>query len=261
MTMDAASRRVMPSGWFICPKPNPAAHVRLFCLPFAGGGASIYHGWPQALGGDVELRAVQLPGRESRLREPRIKSATALAEAVADAIGPYLDRPYALFGYSMGALLAFETARALRRRGQPLPAHLFAAAFRAPHAPPAVPPMARLARDELVGAVRKHYQPPEDVFHIPELADLYLPILRDDIALVDDYVYQSEPPLACAIDAYVGEQDRSTPLEANARWSEQTTGAFAQTVFSGSHFFLRDELPALQAHVAARLNGVIGERR
>lgn len=257
----AVSRHVAPGAWILHPKPNTGARLRLFCLPFAGGGASIYHAWPSAFPRDVEICAVQLPGRESRMHERRITDALALTQAIADAVEPYLDRTFALFGYSMGALLAFEMARTLRRRRLPMPAQLFVAAFRAPHVPPAVPPLSRLPQDQLVRAVRSHYQPPEDVFRIPELVDLYLPILRDDMALVDDYVYQDEAPLSCAIDAYVGAHDRSTSVEANGRWRQQTTGAFAQAIFPGSHFFLRDELPALQRHVVARLDRVMGDRR
>jgi medium-chain acyl-[acyl-carrier-protein] hydrolase len=257
----AALHDVAPASWVLRPRPQTGARVRLFCLPFAGGGASTYHAWPSAFERDVEICAVQLPGRESRMHERRITSALVLAQALADAVEPYVDRTFALFGYSMGALLAFETARELRRRRLPMPAQLFVAAMRAPHIASAVPPLSRLPPDQLVRAVRSHYQPPEDVFQIPELLDLYLPILRDDMALVDDYVYHAEPPLSCAIDAYVGAHDRSTSIEANGRWREQTAGAFAQTVFPGSHFFLRDELPALQRRVAARLDAVIGDRR
>lgn len=242
----------------MCPKPNADARIRLFCLPFAGGGASIYHGWPQAFSRDVELHAVQLPGRESRLREPRIKSATALAQAVADAIAPHLDRPYALFGYSMGALLALETARALRRGGQPSPAHLFVAAFRAPQVPPVVPPLANLPEEALLKAVRHHYQPSEDALWIPELRDLFLPVLRDDIALVDDYAYYPEPPLSCGIDAYVGAQDRSTPVEAAERWRDHAVAPFVLSVMPAGHFFLGAALSTLQRKVALRLEAIIG---
>lgn len=245
----------------MCPKPNADARIRLFCLPFAGGGASIYHGWPRAFSRDVELRAVQLPGRESRLREPRIKSATALAQAVAEAIAPQLDRPYALLGYSMGALLALETARALRRHGHPAPAHLFVAAFRAPQVPPVVPPLANLPDELLLNAVREHYQPPKDALQIPELRALFLPVLRDDIALVDDYVYYAEPLLTCGIDAYVGAQDRSTPVAAAERWRDHTSAAFSLSVLPGNHFFVGAAMSALQRKVASRLEALMrGER-
>ena len=255
------SHRVTPGAWILRPKPDSGARLRLFCLPFAGGGASTYHAWSSVFPRDIEICAVQLPGRESRMHERRVTDALVLAEAIADAVAPHLDRMFALFGYSMGSLLAFETARALRRRRLPMPAQLFVAAMRAPHVAGVVPPLSRLPQDQLVRAVRSHYQPPEDVFEIPELVDLYLPILRDDMALVDDYVYQAEAPLSCAIDAYVGAHDRSTSAEANERWREQTTGEFAQTIFLGSHFFLRDALPAVQRHVMSRLSCVMGGRR
>jgi surfactin synthase thioesterase subunit len=260
--MDAAiSCRAAPGAWFMCPKPNPDARMRLFCLPFAGGGASTYYGWSQAFPRDVEIRAVQLPGRESRLLEPRVKSAPALAQAVADAIGPYLDRPFALFGYSMGALLAFETTRVLRRRGHVLPVHLFVAGMHAPHMPPAVPPLANLPEQELLNAVRHHYQPPEDALRIPDLRDLFLPVLRDDMALVEGYAYQPEPPLSCGIDAYVGDQDRSTPVETAGRWRDHTVALFSLNVLPGGHFFHDDALSVLQRKVASRLGTVIGSRR
>jgi medium-chain acyl-[acyl-carrier-protein] hydrolase len=249
---------VSSAAWFLCPRPNPNARMRLFCLPFAGGGASTYHGWPHALPGEIEMRAVQLPGREARLGEPRARSARALAQSIAGALEPYLERPFALFGYSMGALLAFETARELRRRGRPLPIHLFVAAMRAPHLPGKVPPLASLSQEELLRGVRHYYQPPEEAFQIPELLELFLPVLRDDIALVDAYAYYDEPPLSCAIDAYVGEDDRSTDVDSASLWGRHGTGPFALDTFPGGHFFLQGALPQLQRKVAARLRSLIG---
>ena len=101
--------------WVLRPMPRPEAALRLICLPFAGAGASVYHAWSNAFPESIEVLAVQSPGRESRLREPRITNACALAKEIANALGPYLDRPYALFGYSVGALVAFEIVRELRR--------------------------------------------------------------------------------------------------------------------------------------------------
>jgi surfactin synthase thioesterase subunit len=235
--------------------------VRLFCLPFAGGGASTFHGWARVFPADVEIRAVQLPGREARMAEPRITDALALAGRVADAVEWQLDRPYALFGYSMGALLAFEAARELRRRSFPAPLRLFVAAFRAPQLPASFPPLGRLPPELLLQAVRERYQPPEEALSVPELRDLLLPVLRDDIALIDDYTYHDEAPLDCDIDAYAGERDHSVPPDAVAKWREQTTGAFSLTLFAGGHFFLQQHMPALQQMVAARLLGGMGHEQ
>ena len=260
--MDACVQRRRALGsWVICPKPRANPKVRLFCFPFAGAGASMYHGWHRAFHEEMEVCAVQLPGRESRMREPRITDAIALSQQIADAIEPYLERPFALFGYSLGALLAFETARALRRRGDPLPVQLFVAAMRAPHVPALVPRLARLPRDQFLREVRWHFQPSEDTFNVPELLDLLLPVLRDDMALVDDYAYHAEPPLACAMDAYVGADDRSISVEAAQSWRAHIDGPFALTVFPGGHFFLHEALPDLQRNVATRLHETITDRQ
>jgi surfactin synthase thioesterase subunit len=111
-----------------------------------------------------------------------------------------------------------------------------------------------------LNAVRHHYQPSEDALQIPELRDLFLPVLRDDMALVEDYVHRPEPPLPCGIDAYVGDRDRSTPVDAAERWRDHTTAAFALNVLPGGHFFHDDALSALQRRLAARLEAVAGDR-
>nr|MBA3949306.1 thioesterase [Acidobacteriota bacterium] len=105
--------------WITCPSPRPRATLRLFCLPFAGGGASTYRLWAGSLPASIEVCPIQPPGREDRYAEPAFTSIAALSRALADELGPYLDTPFAIFGHSMGALVAFETARALRRAGAP----------------------------------------------------------------------------------------------------------------------------------------------
>jgi medium-chain acyl-[acyl-carrier-protein] hydrolase len=107
--------------WLLRIRERPRARVRLFCFPYAGAGASMFHRWPDALRSDVEVLPVQLPGRETRYREPLHRRIEPLAAALATALGPALDRPFAFFGYSLGGLLAFETARELRRRSSALP--------------------------------------------------------------------------------------------------------------------------------------------
>ena len=239
--------------WFLCPKPNSRAKVRLFCLPFAGGGASTYNGWQSSLPDEIELRLVQPPGRESRFAEPCITDWQSLVEHLADAIHPYLDRPFAFFGYSTGALLAFELSRKLRRRELPIPEHLFLAAAKAPQSPSVHPPLAELPEAELLASVRYYYQPPETAWNVPELRELLLPILRSDLAIGDNYRYSSEPPLPCPMDVLVGERDSGAPLDAAAAWQAQTSASFDMSIFPGGHFFLSRALKDVQQLVRIRM--------
>lgn len=249
---------VVTSPWFMCPQPRPQAALRLFCLPFAGAGASVYRAWPQALPDGVELRAVQLPGRESRLREARATCALQLAGAIADALEPWVERPFALFGYSFGALLAFETARELRRRGAPQPACLFAAARHAPQLAAVHPPLGALPPAEFVAAIEQYYRPEDAAWNIPELRAIVLPILRDDVRLADAYAYAHEAPLGCPIEAFVGAQDRSVPTAHAQAWREQTVGGFALHTLPGGHFFLHTAGQQLLQAIACRLNALTG---
>jgi len=121
--------------WITYPRPNPEASLRLFCFPYAGGGTTIFRAWPQGMPDDVEVAPVQLPGREGRLREPSFTQINPLVRALADALRPHLDREFAFFGHSMGAIISFELARELRRRRGPAPAHLFVSGRAAPQIP------------------------------------------------------------------------------------------------------------------------------
>src|SRR5215213_1931004 len=111
--------------WFMSQRPNPRARLRLFCFPYAGGGAAIYRLWPQNLPSEVEVCGAHLPGRGTRLREQPFTGLDALVDAAAEAIAPSLDKPFALFGHSMGAMISFELARRLCDQGRPQPTHLF----------------------------------------------------------------------------------------------------------------------------------------
>jgi medium-chain acyl-[acyl-carrier-protein] hydrolase len=193
------------------------------------------------------------------MREPRIVGSGILAGEIARALRPFLDRPFALFGYSLGALLAFEVVRELRRRGAPLPVCLFMAAMRAPHLAAEHPPLSALSRDELIDRVDYYYQPSDPGWQMPELREILLPILRDDMSLVDDYRYAPEPALDCAIHAYVGAEDRGAPVRSVESWREHTTGDFTLTVFRGSHFFLHSVLSELQGEVHNRLRPYLGD--
>ena len=227
--------------WITCPFPNPAAHLRLFCLPFAGGGASIFRTWGRTLPQIVEVCPVQLPGRENRLREPPYTELQALVEHLASQILPYAQKPFALFGHSMGALLAFELTRILRRQDGPLPRFLFLSAHRAAHLPLRRPPLHGLPDPEFIQAVRCLGGTPEGVFEHKELLEITLPALRADFTLCDRYNFVPEAPLNCPLILYAGRQDTEVlPQEVEA-WSEHTTQTARLRIFPGDHFFLRSD--------------------
>ena len=230
------------SSWFSVPRPQPSGHARLFCIPHAGGGASCYHSWSRALSVEsIEVRSVQLPGRENRLREAPFRSMAPLVIALADHVEPFLDRPYGFFGHSMGALVAFEWARELRRRGHAGPAFLCASGATAPQVPREDEPLHQLPGDEFVRQVTARYQGiPQQVLKHQELLDLVLPALRADLSVIETYEFRDRTRLPCGISAFAGRDDRHVTPEKLAPWRELSGGRFASQLFAGDHFYLHD---------------------
>jgi medium-chain acyl-[acyl-carrier-protein] hydrolase len=227
------------SSWFPSIKGSAEAQLRLFCFPFAGGGAMAFRGWAEQLPPEVALVPARLPGRETRLGEPPYDSMEPLIDALSEAISPHLEKPFAFFGHSMGAVIAFELARSLRTRGRPLPAALFVSGARAPqfrrgHVPPAPP-----SDEELLQELDRLEGIPRDLLGNQELLQLALPVLRADTALYRNYIYTHGPPLDCDIRAYGGTDDRRISRPEIEAWSEQTARSFSCAMFPGGHFFIR----------------------
>ena len=234
------------SKWVRCYRPRPAAKLRLVCIPFAGGGASVFRLWADALPTSVELLAVQLPGREERLAEPLISSRTVLARALTDELAPLLTEPFVLFGHSMGARLAFEVARELRARNARGPEHLIVSGRGAPHlASTRTVPRSELPHDEFLDVVRRMNGTPKEVFDEPELLELVLPILRADFSINDREPHLEQPPFACPITALRGVDDDQVSEDRLAAWRTHTNGPFAQYTFPGDHFYLMPGRAAL----------------
>jgi medium-chain acyl-[acyl-carrier-protein] hydrolase len=231
--------------WITYAQPNPRARLRLFCLPYAGGGATIFRTWPDALPPEVAIFPVQLPGRENRLREPPFTGMLPLVQTLAQVLRPYLTMPFALFGHSMGALMSFELARQLRRAQHPLPRHVFVSGFRAPQLPDPDPPIHALPEAEFIAELRRLNGTPEEVLQNAELMQLVLPALRADFAILETYAYAREAPLECPITVFGGLDDDEMPAEQLAAWREQTRGAFRLHLFPGDHFFIHSARTAL----------------
>ncbi|MEU2168878.1 thioesterase domain-containing protein [Micromonospora chersina] len=239
--------------WFVSVGSRPQAPVRLFCLPYAGAGASAFRRWQEAIGPDVEVLPVQLPGRENRINEdPRFDVAE-----VAEAIAARADRPYVLYGHSMGGRLGFEVVRELRRTGGPLPLRLYVGGARAPHvtAPGLFDGLSRADDEELLRRLADGGGLPAELFAHPELVELLLPLLRADFGRVDGYRYVPGEPLPVPIVAFSGRDDRAVTREQNAAWAEHTAAGFTLHELAGGHFFLHDQLPELLALIRADLTG------
>ena len=229
-----------PTVWFASPKPNSRARLRLFCFPYAGGGVAGFSTWPANLPSTTEVRTVQLPGRESRLREQPYTELQALVETLADAIQPYLDLPFTFFGHSMGSLIGFELARKLRARQWPMPILLFVSGRRAPHIPDSQPPLySRPESTFIEGLVERYNGVPAAVLQDPELLQIFLPVLRADITMIETYCYRDEPALSCPISAFGGVQDPQVTPQTIEAWKRHTQGTFHSRMFPGDHFYFK----------------------
>jgi medium-chain acyl-[acyl-carrier-protein] hydrolase len=230
--------RTPVSRWLSCPRPNPKARLRLFCFPYAGGDVLLYRPWAQGLPPTVELQLIQLPGRGVRLAESPFTSVEPLIRAAAPALLPYCDRPFAFFGHSMGAVISFELSHLLRSEHNLSPQHLFVSGRRAPQEAASHPPIHDLPEPEFIEELRQLNGTPQEVLEHAELLQLFLPLLRADFAVAENYRYEPRPRLDCPITAYCGMEDRDAPREQMEGWREQTTASFALRMLPGDHFFI-----------------------
>lgn len=224
--------------WLSYPKPNPRARLRLFCFPYAGGGALIFRAWPESLPETVEVCSVQLPGRGARMTEPLFTHLSPLLQTLVEAILPCMDRPFAFFGHSMGALISFELARYLREQFGLEPACLFVSGRGAPHLPNAGPAIHTLPEAQFLEELRLLNGTPKEVLENVELRKLIVPLLRADFAVCETYQYVDGPPLNCPLFAFGGCQDRGVGRDDLEAWHQQTDRSFRLWMFPGDHFFL-----------------------
>jgi medium-chain acyl-[acyl-carrier-protein] hydrolase len=215
--------------------------VRLFCFPYAGGGASIFRFWTTDLSPAIEVYPIQLPGREGRWLEPPLTQMSVLARMLSEALRPLLRPPYVFFGHSMGAFVAFELARQVRRDRLPGPAMLIVSGARAPQMPDPDPPTHRLPASQLLDGLRRLEGIPNEFWDHPDLVALLVPTLRADLTMCETYLYRDEPPLDCPLLAYGGQRDDKAPVAHLTPWKRQTAGEFQLRIFPGNHFFFLNE--------------------
>ena len=247
------------SRWVWSPRPNPGARLRLFCYPYAGGRAAVYRRWPESLPASIEVCAIEPPGHGARLGEIPFTRLSPLVEALAAALDPYLDRPFAFFGHSLGSLVSFELARHLRRHRRPMPAHVFVSAGGPPHLRARRPsrPLHDLPHDKLVGTLRLFNGTPREVLEHGELMQIMLPVLRADFALGETYAYAPELPLDGALSAFGGVQDGYVSRRRLESWHDQTNGPFLLWMLPGDHFFIHTNHALLLTILARELRALL----
>lgn len=240
--------------WVSCSKPSLQAKLRLFCFPYAGAGSSMFNSWSSHLMPEVELFLVHLPGRDRRIKEPLQLQLSPLVETLTEALYPWLDKPFAFFGHSMGALLSFEVARQIRRRYSVQPSQLFVSGRQPPHIADPNPPLHRLSEEEFLRTAQHYYGAlPDVVLQDQEVLQLFMNIMRADLTMLETHEYQAEAPLDCPISAYGGVDDPSTSEMRLNAWRDQTTSTFRLQMFPGHHFFIQSSRSALLQSLKAEL--------
>jgi len=224
--------------WFKPISPNPQANLRLFCFPYAGGSAQIFRSWSNQLPNTIEVCPAELPGHGRRMKESPFTDLKELVNTIIPIIPHRLDKPFAFFGHSMGALIAFELTRRLRDNNQPVPTHLIVSGRPAPQLEEDESPTYNLPEEELIKKLRWLKGTATTVLNDPEMMQLMLPILRADFAVCETYQYTEQSPLPCPIIALGGWWDPATRKGGLNGWREHTTANFRKKTFPGNHFFL-----------------------
>lgn len=234
------------------------ARIRLFCFPHAGGGGSFFLPWSAALAPEIAVCPVVLPGREGRIREPAYQRMAPLLDALTDALLPYTDRDFAIFGHSMGSVVGYEFARRLEHEHGRRARCLLVSGRRAPHLPARRAPLHALPEKDFAEDLRALNGTPPDVLADESLLRLFLPSLRADFAVNETYQPSGGPPLSCPVSALTGSADPEVTVEEMAQWRVTTVADFRLRVFYGDHFYLKSRPDDVLAAIRQDLTGPSG---
>ncbi len=233
--------------------PNPHAKSRLFCFPYAGGGASAFRSWQKRLP-DVEIIALQLPGRESRVGETPLRTMQSAIELVEQTILPYLDRPFYFFGHSMGALIGYALANSLNEKRLALPIKLFLSGASPVPNPAKDYSVHQLEEDEFVSELEKLGGTPPEILADRELMSVFLPLLRADFEMAETAKCSERKKLDIPIVAFGGVDDDTVPPELLLKWKDYTLNTFRAHLLPGGHFFMQSAFGQLIALIASEIN-------
>lgn len=241
------------SKWMPYRQNKSNAKIRLFILHHAGGSASICNNWFQNHEDDIEILPLELPGHETRIDEKLIDTLPDLCESLIEVIAPMTDLPYAFFGHSMGALVAFETTRLLRKNNVKLPSKLFLSAHIPPDQELREKPMYNLDKEDLIKELKRMGGTSEELLEDSYFAELYIPIIRADMAICEKYIYSYQTPLPVPIHMFGGFDDITVTPEELLGWRKQTTSNFVCHIYDGGHFYLVNHLDEIFSIIKSNL--------
>lgn len=230
------------NSWFFRPKANRKAKLRLFCFPYAGGTAQIYHSWPDLLPDEIEMIAIQYPGHIKSLQAKLFNRMSELVEAIYDQIKGCMDKPYAFFGHSMGAMITYDLAQYICTKKAPPPVHLFQAARRAPHIQSIQPALHSMSTAEIISVMRSFRMLPEEVINNEYILQLILPGIIADFEMVETWQYNPHSsPLPIPITAFCGVNDNQAAHNDMEEWRKHTVKEFNIFIYPEQHFFIHNE--------------------
>jgi len=240
---------IAPGGtWVVTPRPSAKARARLFCFPYAGGAAPVFSAWPQELPPEIEVCAIQAPGRHERLHEPALTSVAQMVESLVPALLPYLDKPFAAFGHCLGAIVMFEALRVLAKDHDKRPIMAFASAAPAPHRY-IVPALSALTQDQFSDVLRSIGFADESLLADADAQAHMMPAVRADFDAAARYAFTKGAPLDVPMMAFAGLEDGFAPIDLVGEWDRETTGRFSKVAFPGGHYFIVPERGQVLAHV------------
>lgn len=234
-------------------EPQSAAAIRLFCFPNAGGSAALYHPWIGAFGSTIDICPIEYAGRGTRSAEAYHHALQSLVQSLHNDLAPYLTRPFAFFGHSMGALVAYELASAIRLSNKQQPQHLFVSAHRGADLLRRIDDSYILDDAALTERIRELGGTPQEALENNELMALVLPTIRADFGICDTYTYAKSPPLTCPITALGGWKDPWVDEDELAAWERHTSAEFTLRLFQGNHFYLQTQQRPLLHHIGSQL--------
>jgi medium-chain acyl-[acyl-carrier-protein] hydrolase len=253
------SESCQSNDWIVIQKPAASPRARLLCFPHGGGSPTTFNAWREKLPDDIEVCALQLPGRGRRLLEAPPTSIGQIIETLLRASQPFQEIPIALFGHSLGAWMAFEFARQLQPNAILL--HLFVSGQSAPQLSDPEAQVRNLPDREFISEVHRRYDGlPEELLRDDEMMKLFLPALRADFRIKETYQYIDGPSLNCPISCLGGREDHTVSVDDLAAWRDRARGTFRVKMFPGGHFFIDSARESVLKFVATELECSLRER-